>query len=545
MQKDIIYIDVEDDITEIITKIKAGKQKIVALVPPKRVGVLQSAVNLRLLNRSAEHAHKRLVLITSNPSLIALSATIGIPVAKTLQSKPELPEIQALSVDDGDDIIDGNDLPVGGHAGISAATQDTVEDAIETIKIDDHSIDVTDAEVSDEKEPSLRKDSVKVPNFSSFRKKLFLGLGASVVLILVLVWAFIFAPSARVIVTTKTSPLIINTTVSLGGNQETSVEKGIVKSTTQTLEKEQKVEFDATGQKDFGNKATGTLRISKLSESAQKVPAGSRFAAAGGLVFLTQETVTIPASQPCFPSFCAQAVDVAVIAENGGSNYNGISGSASGSSGVSGVFQGTTSGGTTQIAKSPTADDIKTATTKLAAVSNDNAKTELLAKLSENDVVIDESFTFVADAPVSTPKVDEQTSDGKAVLSAKTTYTIVVVARQDIEQFLQADIAKQLTGKDNQRAYSSGVSDAKLMSYTKDGDKQTVKIVSTAQVGPSIDESKVKSVVKGKIFGEAQTSLESISGVTNVDIAFSYFWVRTVPGDDTKITVEFVTGNDK
>ena len=47
MNKDIIYIDVEDDITAIIGKIKASKEKIVALVPPKRIGVLQSAVNLR------------------------------------------------------------------------------------------------------------------------------------------------------------------------------------------------------------------------------------------------------------------------------------------------------------------------------------------------------------------------------------------------------------------------------------------------------------------------------------------------------------------
>jgi len=49
MNKDVIYIDVEDDITAIIGKIKASSEKIVALVPPKRVGVLQSAVNLRLL----------------------------------------------------------------------------------------------------------------------------------------------------------------------------------------------------------------------------------------------------------------------------------------------------------------------------------------------------------------------------------------------------------------------------------------------------------------------------------------------------------------
>ena len=52
MNKDVIYIDVEDDITTIISKIKASKERIIALVPPRRIGVLQSAVNIRLLARA-------------------------------------------------------------------------------------------------------------------------------------------------------------------------------------------------------------------------------------------------------------------------------------------------------------------------------------------------------------------------------------------------------------------------------------------------------------------------------------------------------------
>ena len=34
MNKDVIYIEPEDDITDIITKIEGSKEKIVALVPP-------------------------------------------------------------------------------------------------------------------------------------------------------------------------------------------------------------------------------------------------------------------------------------------------------------------------------------------------------------------------------------------------------------------------------------------------------------------------------------------------------------------------------
>ena len=113
MNKDVIYIDVEDDITAIIGKVKDAQSKIVALVPPKRIGVLQSSVNLQLLARAATQSNKRLVLISSNSALMALAAAAKLPGANNQQSKPELAQISALDIDDGEDVIDGVQLPVG------------------------------------------------------------------------------------------------------------------------------------------------------------------------------------------------------------------------------------------------------------------------------------------------------------------------------------------------------------------------------------------------------------------------------------------------
>ena len=73
MNKDVIYIDTEDDITTIISKIKASKERIIALVPPRRIGVLQSAVNIRLLARAANSIDKRIVLITNDTVLAGLA----------------------------------------------------------------------------------------------------------------------------------------------------------------------------------------------------------------------------------------------------------------------------------------------------------------------------------------------------------------------------------------------------------------------------------------------------------------------------------------
>ena len=106
VKKDVIYVDVEDDITDVVNKIKSSKERIIAIVPPKSLGIFRSAVNIRLLSRAAQKNDKKIVFITNNPALKTMSAAAKIPVSKTLQSKPEIPEIDILEVE-GDDVIDG------------------------------------------------------------------------------------------------------------------------------------------------------------------------------------------------------------------------------------------------------------------------------------------------------------------------------------------------------------------------------------------------------------------------------------------------------
>src|SRR6185437_3032447 len=89
--KDTIYVDVDDEITTIIDKVRGSSGKIVALVLPKRASVFQSVVNMKLLKRAADIAKKHLVLITTGANLMPLAGSVGLHVASTPQSKPEIP----------------------------------------------------------------------------------------------------------------------------------------------------------------------------------------------------------------------------------------------------------------------------------------------------------------------------------------------------------------------------------------------------------------------------------------------------------------------
>ena len=93
-KREVIYIDPEDDITSVIDKIKEGKSKVVAVVPGKRLGALQSAVNLRLLQRASQAVDKKLVIVSEDKSLIKMASGIGIYMSKNLQTRPAVPSVE-------------------------------------------------------------------------------------------------------------------------------------------------------------------------------------------------------------------------------------------------------------------------------------------------------------------------------------------------------------------------------------------------------------------------------------------------------------------
>ena len=94
MNKDVIYIEPEDDITDIIAKIEKSKEKIVALVPPKKAGVFRSVVNIKLIHKAGKSADKTIVLVTTDPSIVKLAAATKLPVTKDLQTAPVIPTEQ-------------------------------------------------------------------------------------------------------------------------------------------------------------------------------------------------------------------------------------------------------------------------------------------------------------------------------------------------------------------------------------------------------------------------------------------------------------------
>lgn len=544
-QKDIIYIDVEDDITSIIGKVKKSKQKIVALVPPKRTGILQSAVNMRLLARTAENADKQLVIISNSAALASLAAAADIPIAKNLQSKPQLVDTSNDSEPEAD-VIDGGQIPVGEHA--DAAESSLAKDSdvsIDGIDIDGEKIPTrpmnhaTDA-ASDQKQPS--KKAIKVPDFGSFRKRLTLGAVGTVFLAVFLYWALAIAPQATVVLSARTTDQVLSVPVTLGQDLLTSVDQATIRSVKLTEKDIRSVDFSATGTKDVGEKAKGEVTFSTDSATliAQNatIPAGTNLISSSGLVFITTSSVTFSLSN-------FSGVKAGIVAAASGTKYNGISGGLTGApSKVSAQITESTSGGTEKIIKVVSQEDVDKAKEQLAESNKDSIKKKLKDKFPDNSIVISDSFFVSDDKSTSAPAVGQEATDGKAKLSSETTYTMVAVSKEEIDPYLDSSFEKILSNKNIQRVYDNGLATVKFEDFKSGEKSDTVTILATAKIGPKIDEETIKQDVKGKRSGEVIGDLKDIDGISDVQVKLSPFWVQGIPGDIKKITIEFKLKND-
>ena len=549
MQKDIIYVDVEDDITAIIGKVKNSKEKIVALVPPKRIGVLQSAVNLRLIERAATQAGKRLVVISSNAALASLAAAAKIPVAKNLQSKPELGEIAALDVDDGEDIIDGSSLPVGDHARVAGQEMAETDAAAASVIDDDGPKNIEKAPAPTAGElPSKpkTKSGPKVPNFDKFRKKLFLLIGGGVLLIAFLIWALFFSAQATVEITAKTTDTSLNQTVTLSSTGATSVPQNTLKSVSQSMQKNISITFAATGSKNIGDKATGNVSFSNSNPNGATLAAGSPLTASGGQTFTLDSAVTVPGATLQFSGcgsshLCPGTASGTVTASAPGANYNGASGNLSGTpSGVAATFQGSTSGGSDKTVKVVSASDIAGAQQQAQSQNTDQIKSQLSGQFGSDAIALKDTFQAGSPNLTSSPAQDAEADSGQATLSGTITYTMVGVQKSELTNFLNQYFQSQLQGQSNQHIYDNGLKSANFTNISI-GSNQSVsaQLTATGKIGPAIDNSQVKKLAEGKRLGEIQAALSNIQGVQSVDVKYSPFWVSTAPNDPNRITIQF------
>lgn len=554
--KDTIYIDVDEEITGIIDKVRSSSGKIVALVLPKRASVLQSIVNMKLLKRSADEAKKHLVLITSEAGLLPLAGAVGLHVAKTPQSKPEIPVPPTID-EDGEEIVDESaadgfstaavaSKPIGELAGLAPVPIDG--DELETLQLDDDE-DATLAASSpvlatDATKPKkLKKNSkLAVPNFERFRLLLVLGILGVIALIVGLVFALSVLPKAEIAITTNASEVNVGLDVNLSTTAKTvDADTATIPAKLGQQQKSSTQQSPATGQKNNGERASGVVTLSAKNctsiTPASDVPAGTGVSA-NGHTYITQKDTSFAAKSVKGGCINFEANnDTPIISQTAGAAFNaedGVSFAVAGRSDVTGVANGAISGGTDNIVKVVSQSDIDAAKQKISAGDN-SVKTDLRKQLEEDGLKA-LTATYTAGTPAITISAEAGAVADNVTVTATVSYSMFGVKSADLKTLIDKDVKKQIdTSK--QSILSEGLDEAVFKVSNATDTSAVVNLQTVATAGPDLSVEQLKEQVAGKKGGDIKRLLQSNPGVTDVQTRLSPFWVTAVPKKTSKITI--------
>ena len=545
MNKDVIYIEPEDDITDIITKIENAKQKIVALVPPKKAGVFRSAVNIKLITKAGATAKKTIVLVTTDPSIMKLAAATKLPVTKDLQSAPSIPDAEVDVDTEAKEDVKNED-----EEKVAETKEDKEEEEKETNE---------DEEKDEEEEPKTSEEPKKKKATKKEHKNKFFGwmidhkktvafssIGA-ILLVLLMVWAFVIAPAVTVTVGIRTtiSNFSENVTFTTKLEEEDSKE-GKFYLAEKKIESVEEVEFEATGKKNVGEKASGSVVVFNYFSTGGIIPinSGTVFTISG-LKYVANSTKNLEwdgEEDSCENEkivsggkiSCLISARIEVTAAGAGTKYN-IEPSSGGwgtSANVSVYSDKPMTGGTDNEITIVSQDDIDKAKSELTASNESENKEKLYDEISDTMMPIDSSFTQTTSEATSTPAVGEEVKDGeKAKLKVTTTASILLVDKTKIEEF----ITEKAKLREDQKIYE--MRSPFIENFTKTDDGYTGKLKTSYAAGPKITENDVIEIIKGKGLGEAQHDIHDIDGISDVRIDKSYPWVTSIPNDVNKITI--------
>ena len=591
MNKDVIYIEPEQDITDILANIKASKNKIVALVPPKKAGVLRSAVNFKLIAKTARQNEKTVVLITTDEALRRLANSVAMPTSKSLSSKPQLPDDDD-AVEFGDEIDEADDEADEKEDEEAESAEDDAEEeagakeepkaskkipvaaAVKVAKKapvkkpaeDDVIEGEPEPEPEEDKKPQTKSEKAvakmkgaKIPNFAKYRKFIIAGAVVLIVIIAFSVWATTIAPAAKISVKVHTTSQNFTEKVNFVNDEsKANPKEGILFLEEQTVTKKAEGEFTATGKVDKGTKATGKVTVTRpkdeeITETNQNfsIPKGATFTINGKEFVVTDGgSINVNVNQqtqnkcsifkPCYKLKEALSATVNVVAKENGESYNiaaatkGITSSVKiGNYAVSSTAM---TGGSSKVVTVVSKEDLETASNNLEMPSQNDIREELANQFGSDYIFLGNIKQSEAKVTTS-PALNEEVGDNITPKIAKEiTYSMYAVKRESVKTYIETVVSASL-GDDTQEIYDAGMDKAFFEAFQNSDNANTAKLKTTVKTGPRVTDEMVREKSLGYKVGEVQSRLKSIKGVSSVKVDTSYFFVMSVPSDTNKVEV--------
>lgn len=574
IKPEILYLEIDDEITSVAEKVRATESVDVIVVVPKNAILLQSIVNLKLLAKSASKIHKRLAVVTADKSARNIVFRAGLPLMARV-SDPFPENVPTPSMPTSSDEIS---VAREGESDNATERAEQIGDKKITVKTYSAQDEEDDSKKSESPTSPVRKILVarpvphiplikekETPPSSSRLEKIreiqsrratgksripksvvtviaaFVGFA---VLVSIGVLYFVL-PKATVVLTPKTEPASAKVNVTVITGTANPVLGELAGSFLEVTKQESK-SFPATGQKDFGKKAAGTVNFSNSYSSATQVFAkGTKLQTTNGLTYVLDASVTIPGATVSGGSTVPGTISGTATAEKTGDTYNIgshdiiIVGLASDK--VSKITASTTgfSGGTQDVKKVVAQSDVDAAKKSFEEQVKADSLTDLKGKVASGSLLVDGASATVITESKSSVAVGDAADNFDLSVTAKASGMSFVDA--EMKQLSAQQLATKLAGEKNLVGSDAGTFSYSVSTFDAAAKRMVVSTTVSKTVVPAMDLDSYKAKVAGKSETEVRDYFAPLSEISSVRVVFWPFYVGKVPKDPSRIEIQLDT----
>jgi len=399
--------------------------------------------------------------------------------------------------------------------------------------------------------PMRKVRHMRRPSVRLSRRGLYISGSVVTGLVLLGVILFYTLPHADIILTMKKTSVGVEDTILVTTEETTSsVSSGVITIPGELLsaKKNFAMQFGATGKNLVEEKARGILTVyNDFSSSPQRLVATTRFESPDGKIFRTPEAVVIPGAKVSGDVLTPSSIDIEVVADKAGEEYNlpgGLEWTIPGFAGTS-RFAGfyaenkeSMSGGFSGEKLYPSGEEIELAKATAETSLESNLKTELATLMSDEFSLLDKAVRF----KITTQEVQEdKTNPGTffvytegemqyLIFRKDALYNGILEKAQDALPADAADVVPVDFGVTYEEPESVDFEEG-IMEFSAEGTVVFAAAVDTEQLAQNLG-GLDESALRREIF--------AVPGLENGKISLWPFWVSEVPDDpdDVSITVE-------
>ncbi|MBL8029985.1 MAG: hypothetical protein JNN11_01930 [Candidatus Doudnabacteria bacterium] len=556
-----IYINLEDDVTKIVARIKREKSSEMVLVCPKRCFLFNDTINLRLLKKQVDLLGKKVFILTMDERGQAYAKEAGfelkyLPTAKNLGrftdigARPEA--VRAVAVESKKT-----------RSSEKQATKEVLLRPKKNVSVSasgekkNHQVQKspgTEPEILTEyksQESLFPKELETAYKSKQAKKRFYRGVSffalASLGLLLAVV--FFVLPQAEIVVYRKQQALARNLVVSATTQKaETDVASMVVPATKVSQLVQAEIRFQSQGKKEVGNKAYGSVVIYNFTNSPINLRAKTTVFKLNNKNYILKSDI-LQLKPTRYKNAKTREVDESSLAapfeieaENGGESYNVPAGTRL--EVINQVFgsspqllyakaSSAVTGGTSRYLSYITEEDTNNAKQELKKQVLQNLNSELAAKglRTEQKALQFSSEQFVFDHPTGTetPNFTGKMS-AQADALAYSASDLETVSLERVRQSLasQGDIEVRLNSAIQAEVKSADLNTG-LMVLDAHFDGIAVAMPKTLDNLPA--------VLKGKKQANAAEYIKSNAQVEKVEITLVPGWQTYLPFIEKSINV--------